>query len=54
MIEETGAFSIIDLYLRLAAAGRPIGYHDITGSLWLEIGNPARLEAARRAWLARD
>jgi NDP-sugar pyrophosphorylase family protein len=54
MIEETGAFSIIDLYLRLAAAGRPIGHYDITGALWLEIGNPARLEAARRAWLERD
>lgn len=50
MIEEEGAFSILDLYLRLAAAGRPIGYHDITGALWLEIGNPQRLEAARRLW----
>jgi NDP-sugar pyrophosphorylase family protein len=53
MIEETGAFSIMDAYLRIAAAGRPIGYHDITGALWLEIGNPDRLETARRTWTAR-
>lgn len=53
MIEERGAFSILDVYLRLAAAGRPIGYHDITGALWLEIGNPERLERARREWSDR-
>jgi MurNAc alpha-1-phosphate uridylyltransferase len=50
MIEETGAFSIIDLYLRLASQGRPIVHHDIGAALWLEIGNPDRLEAARSSW----
>lgn len=47
-IEESGAFSIIDLYLRLAGAGERIhGYH-IGRALWLEIGSPERLEQARR------
>jgi N-acetyl-alpha-D-muramate 1-phosphate uridylyltransferase len=49
LLRERGAFSIIDAYLRLAAAGERIAYHDITGAEWLEIGTPERLEAARRA-----
>jgi N-acetyl-alpha-D-muramate 1-phosphate uridylyltransferase len=49
MISETGAFPIIDLYLRLASEGRPIGRYDIGGSQWLEIGSPERLADARRA-----
>ncbi|HSK20148.1 MAG TPA: nucleotidyltransferase family protein [Longimicrobiales bacterium] len=50
MITETGAFSIIDLYLRLASIGRPIAKFDIGGARWLEIGNPERLADARRAF----
>src|SRR5690606_38234806 len=50
MITETGAFSIIDLYLRLTAEGRPIARYDIGSAKWFEIGNPERLEAARRAF----
>jgi NDP-sugar pyrophosphorylase family protein len=50
MITETGAFSIIDMYLRLAAAGRPISRYDMGGARWLEIGNPERLAEARRAF----
>ena len=50
MITETGAFSIIDTYLRLASQGRPIARFDIGGARWLEIGNPERLAAARRAF----
>jgi N-acetyl-alpha-D-muramate 1-phosphate uridylyltransferase len=50
MITESGAFSIIDLYLRLASGGRPIGRFDIGGARWLEIGNPERLAEARRAF----
>lgn len=49
LIIETGAFSIIDLYLRLASEGRPIGRYDMGGAEWLEIGNPERLAEARRA-----
>lgn len=49
LVEERGAFSILDPYLRLSAAGESVLPHDVTGSLWLEIGTPERLEAARRA-----
>lgn len=45
---ERGAFSIIDLYLRLAREGADIRPYPIGAALWLEIGSPARLEAARR------
>ncbi|CAN5760235.1 nucleotidyltransferase family protein [soil metagenome] len=47
-ISETGAFSIMDVYMRLAAAGEHIGAHDISSATWLEIGTPERLEAARQ------
>ena len=49
LIEESGVFSILDPYLRLAAAGERILPLDVTGSLWLEIGSPERLESGRRA-----
>lgn len=48
LMSEDGAFSIIEPYLRLAGDGHRIMPHDISGALWLEIGDPARLEAARR------
>lgn len=47
-ITEQGAFSIIDLYLRLAREGARILPYSIGDALWLEIGSPERLEAARR------
>jgi MurNAc alpha-1-phosphate uridylyltransferase len=49
LVEERGAFSIIDPYLRLSAAGERIAPHDVTGDRWMEIGTPERLEAARRS-----
>jgi len=49
LVEERGAFSIVAPYLRLAAAGWAILPHDVTGAPWFEIGNPERLDAARRA-----
>jgi NDP-sugar pyrophosphorylase family protein len=49
LITETGAFSIIDLYLRLVSEGRPIGKYDMGSAQWLEIGSPERLDEARRA-----
>ena len=52
-ITEHGAFSIVDLYLRLTGEGERIMHFDIGNALWLEIGNPERLEAARRA-LSKD
>jgi len=50
MITETGAFSIIDVYLRLASEGRPIARYDIGSAKWFEIGSPERLEEARQAF----
>jgi NDP-sugar pyrophosphorylase family protein len=49
LVVERGAFSILDPYLRLSAAGERVLPLDVTGALWLEIGTPERLEAARRA-----
>lgn len=48
LLEEDGAFSIMSPYLRLAGAGHRIMPYDISGALWLEIGDPERLERARR------
>jgi len=39
-------FSILDAYLRLAADGRRIAPHDVTGAFWVEIGTPDRLARA--------
>lgn len=49
LITETGVFSIITTYLRLAREGHRIVPFDIGNALWLEIGNPERLAKAR-AW----
>jgi MurNAc alpha-1-phosphate uridylyltransferase len=48
LVEESGAFSILEPYLRLAAAGHRIAPFPIGRALWLEVGNPERLERARR------
>jgi NDP-sugar pyrophosphorylase family protein len=47
-LEEEGAFSIMAPYLRLAAAGQPILPFHMGDALWLEVGDPDRLERARR------
>jgi N-acetyl-alpha-D-muramate 1-phosphate uridylyltransferase len=49
MITETGAFSIIDVYLRLASQGERIVSYDMGACLWMDIGTPERLARAR-AW----
>lgn len=49
LITERGKFSIMGPYLRLAAGGHTIRPHDVSDALWLEVGNPDRLEEARRA-----
>jgi N-acetyl-alpha-D-muramate 1-phosphate uridylyltransferase len=49
LMEERGAFSIMESYLRLAGAGWPILPYHIGGALWLEVGSPERLERARLA-----
>jgi N-acetyl-alpha-D-muramate 1-phosphate uridylyltransferase len=47
---ESGAFSIMQAYLRLAGDGAKLLPFDITGAAWLEIGTPERLAAARQAF----
>jgi NDP-sugar pyrophosphorylase family protein len=48
LIAERGVFSIIDCYLRLAAASARILPYELAGAQWLELGSPERLEQARR------
>jgi N-acetyl-alpha-D-muramate 1-phosphate uridylyltransferase len=48
LVDEAGAFSIMTPYLRLAAAGHSILPYHTGGALWLEVGDPERLERARR------
>jgi N-acetyl-alpha-D-muramate 1-phosphate uridylyltransferase len=52
-ITERGAFSIMTAYARLSAEGEHIAAHDVSRATWHEIGNPRRLEAARR-WVAEQ
>ena len=49
LITETGKFSIVDTYMRLTGLGCRIELFDIGRKLWLEMGTPERLAAAR-AW----
>jgi NDP-sugar pyrophosphorylase family protein len=48
--EETGAFSIIDTYLRLAGAGEVILPFRAGGAEWFDLGSPERLARARAAY----
>lgn len=43
-------FSIIERYVRWAAAGERIAAYDATGVPWFDVGTPERLEEARRAY----
>lgn len=47
LFTESGKFSIIPPYLRLAGEGHEIRPYDVSDALWLEIGSVARLEEAR-------
>lgn len=51
---EDGAFSITEAYIRLASAGERILPFDATGDLWLDIGSPQRLRAARKRLQEKD
>lgn len=53
LLTETGAFSILDPYLRLAGEGHRIRPFRIDGATWIDIGKPEQLEAARD-WVARQ
>lgn len=52
LITERGAFSILEPYLRLAAAGERIVPYRVDGSVWLDIGTPEQLDAAERHFAA--
>lgn len=47
--ERTGTFSIITLYLELAAQGHMILPIDVSDHHWIDIGTPERLAEAERA-----
>ncbi len=47
LMSETGSFSIIDLYLRLAGDGEIVLADDVGDADWFEIGTPERLATAR-------
>jgi mannose-1-phosphate guanylyltransferase len=44
--KEAGAFSIVDAYLRLAAAGEKVMAFRADGSYWRDLGNPESLKQA--------
>lgn len=48
LMTERGAFSILDPYLRLAAAGERILPFHADGHAWVDIGRPEQLEEARQ------
>jgi NDP-sugar pyrophosphorylase family protein len=50
LMTERGAFSILDPYLRLAAAGERILPFHADGHAWVDIGRPEQLEEARRTF----
>lgn len=50
---ETGAFSIVDSYIRLIEEGERVATYDATGVEWHDIGTPERLEVARAAYADR-
>ena len=47
LLTESGAFSILDPYLRLAAAGERILPFRADGCSWIDIGKPEQLEEAQ-------
>ena len=44
--DQTGAFSIVTLYLELAALGYVIAPSDVSGHDWIDVGTPERLAEA--------
>jgi NDP-sugar pyrophosphorylase family protein len=49
LLTETGAFSILDPYLRLAAAGETVLPFRVDAFTWIDIGRPEQLQAAHAA-----
>jgi NDP-sugar pyrophosphorylase family protein len=49
MMPETERFSIIDLYLELAKTQKIMAFYD-DSDLWIDVGKPEELEAARKIY----
>lgn len=47
LITESGKFSLIQLYLRLAKTESIYGYYD-SSEIWMDLGKPAQLEEAKK------
>ena len=47
LITESGSFSLISLYLRLAKTEKIFGYND-TSSIWMDLGKPEQLKEAEK------
>jgi NDP-sugar pyrophosphorylase family protein len=47
-LEQRGAFSIVESYMRLISAGERVGTFDVTDATWMDMGTPERLERAQR------
>jgi NDP-sugar pyrophosphorylase family protein len=48
LISETGVFSILDPYLRLAAEGHPVRPFRVDRFTWIDVGKPEQLALAER------
>jgi NDP-sugar pyrophosphorylase family protein len=48
LLTETGAFSIIDPYLRLSKAGERVQAFRVDSATWFDIGSAEKLERARK------
>jgi NDP-sugar pyrophosphorylase family protein len=48
LMHERGAFSIIDVYMRLIEDGHRVAAFDMSDAAWFEVGSIERLEKARR------
>ena len=46
LMTEAGAFSIVDCYLRLAAAGQTIAGCNVDGAYWTDLGTPENVARA--------
>jgi NDP-sugar pyrophosphorylase family protein len=47
-LTQSGAFSIVESYMRLITEGERVRTFDVTNAGWLDVGTPERLEHAQR------
>ncbi|MFC1662014.1 nucleotidyltransferase family protein [Gemmatimonadota bacterium] len=53
LVQRSGTFSVITLYLELAAEGHIISPVDVSDYDWIDVGTPERLEKAKEAFGGR-